>query len=391
MGRWFGYRPSYIDCCKLFTTVDLLEKFDQTTATIEDLEQKFIEMNKNPNNTPDKYALRVLKHPGVLKLTRPAILKNTKEVNWSYSDHLIQTTKFDIDNKRINNSWEHFLKYIGKIKNKFLIKKDSKGKVDYLEYQIDNINELFNFLQLPNTFYDKSDKKETDYFIELIEYIKLCNEKNKLTKWSIVIKVSGDGNIIKSKDFSLNIDIFKTVRGGFDNNSRWGKELLNNHLFAAGGNSSNILGGGKDMQIRLDSSKIKEVTEEFKSKLFKDLRIKYPNLNDKEIQKKVDKTGAPEKIFRRSMTEEEGLLIIYLMDLEAIFKYKDKEISELKDLRNSVDTNIPLIGYAIGIPEIDSNIGGNYLESIFYKEEIDIEEEEEVEDDVGEVLNAYDR
>ncbi len=391
MGRWFGYRPSYIDCCKLFTTVDLLEKFDQTTATIEDLEQKFIEMNKNPNNTPDNYALRVLKHPGVLKLTRPAILKNTKEVNWSYSDHLIQTTKFNIDNKRINNSWEHFLKYIGKIKNKFLIKKDLKGKVDYLEYQIDNINELFNFLQLPNTFYDKSDKKETDYFIELIEYIKLCNEKNKLTKWSIVIKVSGDGNIIKSKDSSLNIDIFKTVRGGFDSNSRWGKELLNNHLFAAGGNSSNILGGGKDMQIRLDSSKIKEVTEEFKSNLFKDLKIKYPNLNDKEIQKKVDKTGAPEKIFRKSMKEEEGLLIIYLMDLEAIFKHKDKEVPELKDLKNSVDTNIPLIGYAIGIPEIDSNIGGNYLESIFYKEEIDIEEEEEVEDDAGEVLNAYDR
>ena len=91
------------------------------------------------------------------------------------------------------------------------------------------------------------------------------------------------------------------------------------------------------------------------------------------------------------MKEEEGLLIIYLMDLEAIFKHKDKEVPELKDLKNSVDTNIPLIGYAIGIPEIDSNIGGNYLESIFYKEEIDIEEEEEVEDDAGEVLNAYDR
>ncbi|RZK15192.1 MAG: hypothetical protein EOO43_15400, partial [Flavobacterium sp.] len=89
MGRWFGYRPGYIDCCKLFSTADSLEKFDQTTYTMEDLEQKFIDMNRDPENTPAKYALLVLKHPGTLKITRPSILKNTKEVNWSLADFLL--------------------------------------------------------------------------------------------------------------------------------------------------------------------------------------------------------------------------------------------------------------------------------------------------------------
>ena len=37
MGRWFGYRPGYLDCCKLFTTTDAINKFDSTTRTIEEL------------------------------------------------------------------------------------------------------------------------------------------------------------------------------------------------------------------------------------------------------------------------------------------------------------------------------------------------------------------
>jgi hypothetical protein len=386
MGRWFGYRPGYIDCCKVFATQDALDKFDQTTATIEDLEQKFIEMNRNPENTPDKYALRVLKHPGVLKLTRPSILKNTREVNWSYSDHLIQTTKFSIEDKKIKKAWESLKAYISNIKDKFEIRYDTNKKPDYIEYQIENINELFKLFKLPNTFYDPTDKEETNHFTGLEEYIKLCNEKNKLVKWSIAIKVSGAGNKLASADSGLPLDINKAVRSGHKSESRWAKELLNNHMFAAGGGSSNILGGGKDMQIRLDDAEIASAIKEFKDQLFKDMKNKYKNLSDTEIQKRVDKTGIPEKAFRKKMTDEEGVLIIYLMDLEAVFKYKNEEVSELNDLKSSVDTDIPLIGYAIGIPEIDSDIGGNYLESKFHKDEEDNEEYDDFEE-MEEVLN----
>ncbi|MBM3206861.1 MAG: hypothetical protein FJZ43_04555, partial [Candidatus Staskawiczbacteria bacterium] len=35
MGRWFGYRPGYLDCCKLFITRDSMEKYDLVTRTIE--------------------------------------------------------------------------------------------------------------------------------------------------------------------------------------------------------------------------------------------------------------------------------------------------------------------------------------------------------------------
>jgi adenosine/AMP kinase len=68
------------------------------------------------------------------------------------------------------------------------------------------------------------------------------------------------------------------------------------------------------------------------------------------------------------------------MDLDAIFKNKEGPIYGVEDLKNTIDTKVPLIGYAIGIPEIDSNIGGNYLESTFHKDEDDNIENEEFED-----------
>ncbi|WP_372998312.1 Z1 domain-containing protein [Sulfurimonas sp.] len=374
MGRWFGYRPGYIDCCKVFTTQDGLDKFDQTTATIEDLEEKFIEMNRDPSNTPDNFSLRVLKHPGVLKITRASILKNTKEVNWSYSDHLIQTTKFKIDNKKLKQAWSALTTHMKSKDVNFEIKNDKNGKPDYLEYQPENINRLFDFFHLPNSFYDPLDKDETNHFAGLEEYIKLCTQESKLTKWSVIIKISGNGSPISIEESNLPIPVNKAIRRSATS-KRWQEQLRHNHIFAAGGGSSNILGGGKDMQARLEQSQVDTITKDFKEQLYKNLEIKYPDSSKEEIEKRVHKTGAPEKIFRRNMTDEEGVLVIYLMDVNTIFTDKKGDISGLDDLKSSIDTNVPLIGYAIGIPEVDNAIGGNYLESTFHINEDNTEEE----------------
>jgi hypothetical protein len=360
MGRWFGYRPGYIDCCKLFSTLDSLEKFDLTTATIEDLEQKFIEMNRDPNNTPDKYALKVLKHPGTLKITRPSILKNAEEVNWSYSDTLEQTTRFDLNPDRIEKSWNSFKDHI----KRFDFKISAKG--DYLIYETDKINELFSFLNLPNTFNGKNNGE--NYFNEIIQFIKLCNENNKLNKWSIAIKIKGSGRKLEKEESGLPWVIERTQRGGpgFDTNSRWYFNLKNDRLFAAGGASSNIVTGAKDMGIRLTDSTVEMAEDEFRKQLKLDLVNKYKDKSIDEIEKKVKETNIPEKVFRQKMHDTDGVLMIYLMDLQEVFKNKNKEIPGLEEIKTTLNLEIPLIGYAIGIPPVNGDIGGVYLQSKFH-------------------------
>jgi len=381
MGRWFGYRPGYVDCCKVFATKEALDKFDQTSLTIEDLEQKFMDMNRE-GKTPDEYSLKVLKHPGVLKITRPSILKNTKEVNWSYSDHLIQTAKFHINKEKIEKAWEGFTSHILTIQNKF------KTNNDYLEYRTNNPSDLFSFLRLPNSFYTLSEQESENYFSTLESYIKLCNEKNKLQQWSIIIKIANSGSEILPKESNLPILIKKTVRSGFKPDSRWFKELLENKMFSSTGKFGYLLSGSKsgdDMKIRLDKSQVTVAIKEFQKELFQSMKKKNPTLSDIEIEAKVQKTAIPERVFRKKMSEEEGVLVIYLLDLAEIFKYKKKDVEELSQLKNSVNTSTPLIGYVIGIPPVDESIGGNYLESKYYNEKEDISELDVFEDVIEDV------
>ena len=372
MGRWFGYRPGYIDCCKIFATKEGIEKFDQTTLTIEDLEQRFIEMNRE-GKTPEEYSLKVLTHPGTLKITRPSILKNTKNVKWSYSDTLIQTAKFHINREKIEKAWQDFTSHILTIKEKFI------HNNDYLEYRTTNVNDLFSFLKLSNSFYEPSNEENKNYFSALESYIRLCNNNNKLNKWSIIIKISNSGSEILSKDSNLPITINKTVRSGFKPGTRWFNELLENKMFSSTGKFGYLLSGSKsgdDMKIRLDENQITLAIKEFQRQLREDIKKKNMDLSDIEIEEQVKKIAIPERVFRRQMSEEEGVLVIYLLDLEEIFKYKKKEVPKLKELKSTIDTSIPLIGYAIGIPKISNDIGGTYLEYDGYEEEIEVEDED---------------
>ncbi|HXO77166.1 MAG TPA: Z1 domain-containing protein, partial [Puia sp.] len=123
MGRWFGYRPGYIDCCKLFTTSEAISKFDAATTTIEELEAEFLKMDRE-GFSPYDFLIRVKKHPGVLKITRASILKNTTKINWSYQDKLEQTTKFVLNPGSIRSAWEDFTGFVKKYESRFVQQND---------------------------------------------------------------------------------------------------------------------------------------------------------------------------------------------------------------------------------------------------------------------------
>ena len=382
MGRWFGYRPGYIDCCKLFSTSESIKKFNQTTLTIEDVEQKFIDMNRDPSNTPEKYALRVLTHPGVLKITRNSILKNAKEIKVSYSDHLIQTKKFLLEQNIIKKSWDEFCNHIKNISKKFEIRKDNRGKLEYLTYDTQNVSDVFDFFDLTHSFVD-DDLENVKRFIES------CNANNKLINWTVVIKASGTGRKLDLVNTGINEEIRRTVRSGpSEVQSDSLSTMLDESIFSAGGKSANIFSGGKDFKVRLNKVDIEEAENDFKDKKYDEIFLKYSNMTDQEIRERVEKTTIPEKVYRQKMSDKEGVLVIYLMDLDEVFKTDGEYIPELNELKSKIDTNIPLIGYAIGIPPVSGDIGANYLQSKFHEDEPE-QEDNDMFNDYDGILNEY--
>lgn len=95
MGRWFGYRPGYIDLCRLYTTHDLVEWFGHIADASEELREEFDAMAES-GATPRDYGLKVQSHP-VLMVTSPIKMRSAKNLQLSFSGELLETVAFHKD------------------------------------------------------------------------------------------------------------------------------------------------------------------------------------------------------------------------------------------------------------------------------------------------------
>lgn len=347
MGRWFGYRPGYIDACRLFIDFDTEEKYNYITAALTELEEQ-IENMEYQKKKPKEFELRIRKHPQVLKITRPAILKNANEVRFSFQDMVQQSTMFKIEKAAVENSWNSFKSLYSQLD---FVPTQEKGGFYTLDATKDT---LFDFLDLPATWLDETFTKN-----HVKKYVDLCVEVGKLTKWKIAIKRSGTGREIKEHNLALNM----TKRSAPKKNeeSTYYLDLKNEMIFTASGKSMNIMTSGMDETVGLEQAKVDLAIEEFRQ--FK--KQKFLDSGEKtelEAIQSAKEITIPGWIFRKIRPESEGLLLIYLIDLLHVFNNEElKAAAEEK----GIDLKIPLIGYAISFPEIKDDPGAIYLANDF--------------------------
>lgn len=102
MGRWFGYRPGYIDLCRLYTTAELIEWFGHIADASEELREEFDAMAES-GATPKDYGLRVQSHP-VLLVTSPLKMRTAKNLQLSFSGDLLETVSMHNDGKILDQN-----------------------------------------------------------------------------------------------------------------------------------------------------------------------------------------------------------------------------------------------------------------------------------------------
>ncbi len=102
MGRWFGYRPAYVDLCRLYTTKELVEWFGHITDASEELREEFDEMVAN-GATPRDYGLKVQSHP-VLMVTSPLKMRSAQTLLLSYSGSLVQTIALHREEEKLRRN-----------------------------------------------------------------------------------------------------------------------------------------------------------------------------------------------------------------------------------------------------------------------------------------------
>jgi len=367
MGRWFGYRPGYLDCCKLFTTEDAINKYNQTTKCIEELEHEFKKMSRR-GSSPEKFVLRVKKHPGVLKITRPSILKNTVDVKWSYQDQLEMTTTFDVTKSKIERVWDNFKSEIApKFNNSIDIPKG------FLSYKASGA-EIISLLNQENNF-------PSDDITTMVKFIELCNKKNKLINWTVALKTTGSAKnangsgkkILTPSKSNLIDEVELSIRRGPNetiSQEGYRKSFLKDHKFHMTGKNANIISSSKDLSVRLNESTIKIAENNYYEEKIREIQRNKPSLTKEEARKEI--RTIPERVYREGMNEDEAVLIVYLFDSHYSFNHEaGKEDLDLIEYvkEQKIDLNIPLVGYAIGFPPIENDPGGIYVQGDYNLED----------------------
>lgn len=103
MGRWFGYRPGYVDLCRLNTTSELIEWFEHITDASEELRREFEHMAAIKGN-PKDYGLKVRSHP-TLMVTSQVKMRDAQEIEITLAGSLAETVVFDRDPRVIEKNF----------------------------------------------------------------------------------------------------------------------------------------------------------------------------------------------------------------------------------------------------------------------------------------------
>ena len=321
MGRWFGYRPGYVDLCRLYTTATIYEWFNHITMATEEMRYDFDEMTTR-NLKPKDFTLKGRNHHGLLAITSVAKLFWAKDITMSFSNSNKQTYLILKDKKSIENNFDIFknlFERLGFPKDENII--PIKNKTKYLLYRNVKIDILTDFIENYKINIPTINNQV------LSDYIKQQNIQNNIREWNICIVSNTNERALLYDE-----EVIK------ESKNRTECETKKYSLFADG------------KAIELVCS-VRNQTEY--SELYKITKNQIDDVVDRQVDLLENATGS---IKERRANEGKGLLLIYALDERGT---------------TNVKNGIPIIGYSLHFPKIENEVQVSYSATI--KEELDIE------------------
>jgi hypothetical protein len=260
-------------------------------------------------------------------------------VRYSFQNVVQQSVHFKIEKSNVEKAWEGLTGLFDEL--------DFNESAGFYTHD-GGKSDLYRFLDLPTIYLRGSFKKD-----DMKHYIDLCNDRGKLTNWKIAIRRTGTGR--KFHQDGLKLALTKRSAPKPDEFPYYG-ELKNEMLFTASGKSMNIMTSGQDEALGLSQEVIDQAIAGFRD-------IKKAKLieSGKSVAKSIELSEGitiPGWIFRKVRPENQGLLLIYLIDQHEVFNNDELKASAAA---KGINIDIPLIGYALSFPQIDDDPGANYM------------------------------
>lgn len=221
MGRWFGYRPGYVDLCRLYTSNELDIWFRHITLASEELREEFNYLAEI-GSTPDAYQLKVRSHPGTLQITSLAKMRYTNQVQVSWATRLVETYQLQLDKDvKADNllNTDTFINDLGAYDNR------QEDQPFYLWTDVSS-EMVCEYIE---KFKVGKELKKVDF--ELIsKYVRKLNESGELTSWRVGLMSRSRCENNSSHTFSNGITVNNYTRTNSRPDSPDTYFIIKNHI-----------------------------------------------------------------------------------------------------------------------------------------------------------------
>ncbi len=214
MGRWFGYRPGYLDLCRLYTTNELSEWFGHIADAAEELREEF-DLMAASGATPRDYGLKVQSHP-VLMVTSRLKMRTARSLMLSFSGQLLETVALYRNKDVLQKNLDALTNLVSRLpvpeKNPERIRNGTKSQ--WQGYLWENIPaaDMSDFLRMYCTHPDAYRVNST----LLAEFIDSMSSVGELRNWTIALIGGGQGETLTIDKYTITM-LQRTMESGHEN------------------------------------------------------------------------------------------------------------------------------------------------------------------------------
>ena len=220
MGRWFGYRPGYLDLCRLYTTPDLSRWFRHITEAAEELRAEFEQMAAG-GGTPRDYGLKVQSHP-VLLVTSRLKMRTARTLMLSFSGTLVETVALYRTRPALTHNLSAARKLLGSLGRPTEISPERRRQGRHERWKGTFLwrgvpaSKILDFLDRYRTH---PDALKVDVAL-LSEFIRKMLVHDELTRWNVVVIGGGTGARASLRE-DIQVAMLKRTLKGERHDSRY--------------------------------------------------------------------------------------------------------------------------------------------------------------------------
>ena len=199
MGRWFGYRPGYLDLCRLYTTPDMKDWFAHISEASEELREDFNRMAAS-RQTPRDFGHRVRSHP-LMMVTSQVKMRSGKQIDITFAGDMCETLNFWRDRVHLEANWQAGQHLIQEIERSGIRPLEVQEPAKSRSWQGVASSNIIEFLEAYQD-HDASRKVKTTL---LADYIAAENQRGCLRDWTVFLASGSHDKLCQFGSVQVNL------------------------------------------------------------------------------------------------------------------------------------------------------------------------------------------